>query len=255
MGASREPEWRAVQLTVQVDNDQVPSRPLRLVVADDDYLVREALTRILADLPSMDVVRTCKDRDSLLEAVRDQRPDAVLTDIRMPPTRTDEGIQVACALRRTDPDIGVVVLSQFADPSYVLDLLESGSAGRAYLLKQRVSDPRQLVAAVEAVVAGESLIDAVVVDALVRSRTHGVRSQLSQLTAREQDVLAEIAQGKSNGAIAKSLVLTKRAVEKHVNAIFMKLDLGTPADVSRRVMATLIFLADERPPTEAPQRR
>jgi DNA-binding NarL/FixJ family response regulator len=244
-----------VHLAAEVDGDPSPSRPLRLVIADDDYLVREALTRILTDVTSMEVVRSCQDRDSLLEAVRDQRPDAILTEIRMPPTRTDEGIQVARALRRTDPDVGVVVLSHFADPSYVLELLESGSAGRAYLLKQRVSDPRQLVAAVEAVVAGESLIDAVVVDALVRSRTHGARSQLSQLTAREHDVLAEIAQGKSNGAIARSLVLTKRAVEKHVNAIFMKLDLRTSEDVSRRVMATLIFLADGRPSAETLERR
>jgi DNA-binding NarL/FixJ family response regulator len=175
--------------------------------------------------------------------VRELRPDAVVTDIRMPPTGTDEGIQVARELRESDPQIGIVVLSQYADPSYMLALLESGSAGRAYLLKERISDAGQLVSAIEAVAAGGSVIDPLVVESLVRARTNAAKSPLSELTAREHDVLAEIAQGKSNGAIAGSLYLTKRAVEKHVNSIFMKLDLGNTDDVSRRVKATLIFLA------------
>jgi len=216
------------------------------VIADDVYLAREALTAILDQIGTVELVGSCADRDSLIAAVEKLRPDAVITDIRMPPDRSDEGIQVARLLRETAPEVGVVVLSQFADPSYVLELLESGSAGRAYLLKQRVGEPAHLAEAIDAVVAGESLIDPTVVDVLVRARTQAVRSQLSQLTAREQDVLAEIAQGKSNAAIANSLVLTKRAVEKHVNAIFMKLDLGSPEDVSRRVMAALMFLADGR---------
>jgi DNA-binding NarL/FixJ family response regulator len=203
------------------------------VIADDEYLIREALKRILDQIGTVELVASCEDRDSLLDAVQELRPDAVITDIRMPPERTDEGIQVARLLRQTAPEVGVVVLSQFADPSYALELLESGSAGRAYLLKERVSEPAHL-------------IEAMVVDALIQARRQAVRSQLSQLTARELDVLAEIAQGKSNAAIAGSLVLTKRAVEKHVNAIFMKLDLGNPDDVSRRVMATLMFLADGR---------
>jgi DNA-binding NarL/FixJ family response regulator len=221
--------------------------PVRLVIAEDAYLIREALGEILARVQSIEVVRACEDRDSLLAAVSEEHPDAILTDIRMPPTGTDEGIQVARALRETDPQIGVVVLSQFAEPSDVLELLESGSSGRAYLLKDRVSDTAQLVAAIEAVASGESVIDPVVVELLVRARSRAEPSPLAQLTPRERDVLRELAQGKSNGAIAKSLYLTKRAVEKHVNAIFMKLELGSPDDVSRRVKAALLFLSGDEP--------
>lgn len=221
------------------------SRAVRLVIAEDAYLIREALAELLAKVDTIDVVRSCSDRDSLLAAVREERPDVILTDIRMPPTGTDEGIQVARELRRTEPQIGVVVLSQFAEPRYVLELLEAGSAGRAYLLKERVSDTQQLVAAIQAVAAGDSVIDPVVVELLVRARGQAEISPLAQLTPREHDVLSELAQGKSNGAIAKSLYLTKRAVEKHVNAIFMKLELGSPDDVSRRVKAALLFLAGE----------
>jgi DNA-binding NarL/FixJ family response regulator len=206
--------------------------------------MREALEQILAQLDEIEVVRTCGDRDSLVAAIEEERPDAVLTDIRMPPTGTDEGIQVAHDLRETHPEIGVVVLSQYADPSYVLTLLESGSEGRAYLLKERVTDPAELGAAIEAVVSGGSVVDAKVVDVLVQARaTMGTRSPLADLTARERDVLAELAMGKSNAAIAETLVLTKRAVEKHINSIFMKLDLASPNDVSRRVKAALMFLA------------
>ncbi len=217
--------------------------PIRVVIAEDAYLVREALTRLLASAATVEVAGSYGDRDSLLRAVRELQPDAVVTDIRMPPTGTDEGIQVARELRESDPQIGIVVLSQYADPSYMLALLESGSAGRAYLLKERISDAGQLVSAIEAVASGGSVIDPLVVESLVRARTNAAKSPLSELTAREHDVLAEIAQGKSNGAIAGSLYLTKRAVEKHVNSIFMKLDLGNTDDVSRRVKATLIFLA------------
>jgi DNA-binding NarL/FixJ family response regulator len=220
-------------------------RPIRVVIAEDAYLVREALEQILARVDGVQVVRTCTDRDSLMAAVREERPDAILTDIRMPPTGTDEGIEVARTLRHTDPEVGVVILSQFAEASYVLALLDSGSAGRAYLLKERVRDPEQLVSAITAVNAGESVIDPLLVEVLVKARTRASRSPMSQLTAREHEVLAEIAQGKSNGAIATSLSLTKRAVEKHVNAIFMKLELGSSEDVSRRVKAALIFLAGE----------
>jgi DNA-binding NarL/FixJ family response regulator len=218
-------------------------RPIRVVIAEDTFLVREALEQILGDSDRVEVVGSYGDRDSLVAAIERDRPDAVLTDIRMPPTGTDEGIQVARALRDSHPDIGVVVLSQFADPSYVLAVLESGSARRAYLLKERVHEPSQLISAIEAVVAGESVVDPKVVEVLVQARVMGVRSPLSDLTPREHDVLAQLAQGKSNAAIAQSLVLSKRAVEKHINAIFMKLKLASPDDVSRRVMATLTFLA------------
>src|SRR4051812_2063794 len=191
------------------------------------------------------VVRSCVDRDSLLRAIEEEEPDAVVTDIRMPPSETDEGIEVAHQLRESHPGIGVVVLSQFAEPRYPLALLESGSHGRAYLLKDSVHDRAQLVAAIEAVVAGESVIDPKVVEVLVDAQAQRASSPLSELTPREYEVLGEIAQGKSNAAIAESLFLTKRAVEKHINAIFMKLNLANADDVSRRVKATLMFLAGQ----------
>ena len=216
---------------------------IRVVIGEDTFLMLEALQRIVSGFDYIDAVAFCGDRDSLVAAIEREQPDAVLTDIRMPPTGTDEGIQVARELRLTNPEIGVVILSQFADPSYVLDFLDSGSAGRAYLLKERVSDPQQLVAAIEAVVDGGSVIDPKVVEVLVHARSAGTNSPLSALTRREHDVLAELAQGKSNAAIAQSLVLTKRAVEKHINAIFTKLELESPDDVSRRVKAALLFLA------------
>jgi DNA-binding NarL/FixJ family response regulator len=225
------------------EEEQRLAPAIKVVIAEDTYLVRTALEQILGESDRIEVVGSCGDRDSLTAAIERERPDAVLTDIRMPPTGTDEGIQVAQALRVSHPEIGVVVLSQFADPSYVLAILESGSSGRAYLLKERVNDPGQLISAIEAVVVGESVVDPKVVEVLVRSQAVAVRSPLSELTPRELEVLAELAQGKSNAAIAESLVLSKRAVEKHINAIFMKLDLASPNDVSRRVMATLAFLA------------
>jgi DNA-binding NarL/FixJ family response regulator len=214
-----------------------------VVIADDEYLMREALAQILGSIGGIEVVESADDRDSLIEAIERQRPDAVLTDIRMPPTYTDEGIQVAGELRRSHPQLAVVVLSQYADPDYALALLDEGSAGRGYLLKERVNDPGQLSAAIRAAIAGEAVIDPKVVEVLVKARSIADASPLSELTPRERDVLAQLAQGKSNAAIAESLVLTKRAVEKHINAIFMKLQLGSPDDVSRRVKATLMYLA------------
>jgi len=216
---------------------------IRVVIAEDEYLMRTALEDVLSSDGRVTVVGSCSDRDSVLAAVEQADPDVVVTDIRMPPTRSDEGIQVAQALRASHPGVGVVVLSQFGDPSYAVALLESGSAGRAYLLKEQVSDPDQLISAIELVAAGGSVIDARVVEELVRARSVSARSPLADLTRRERDVLAELAEGKSNAAIAQSLVLTKRAVEKHINAIFTKLDLESPEDVSRRVKAALLFLA------------
>jgi DNA-binding NarL/FixJ family response regulator len=220
------------------------TEPLRIVVAEDAFLAREAIEQVLSRSPALDVIGVYEDRYSLLAAIDEKAPDAVVTDIRMPPTGTDEGIQVAQSLRETHPGIGVVVLSQYVEPSYALALLEAGSAGRAYLLKERIHDDEQLVRAIEAVVAGESVIDPKVVDALLEARARHDASPLSELTDRESEVLAQIAQGKSNAAIAESLVLTKRAVEKHINSIFLKLDLRDSDDVSRRVKATLMFLAD-----------
>jgi DNA-binding NarL/FixJ family response regulator len=216
----------------------------RVVLAEDSFIMREGLREVLTANGGIEVAASCGDFDALLTAVEAERPDAVVTDIRMPPTNTDEGIRAANLLRDTHPDVGVVVLSQHDDPSYVIALFESGSAGRAYLLKERVSDRLQLTSAVKAVAAGESVIDPRVVEVLVEARTRAERSPVAKLTPREREVLAEIAQGKSNTAIAESLVLTKRAVEKHIHAIFMKLDLAFAEDVSKRVKATLLFLAD-----------
>ena len=219
--------------------------PIRVALAEDSFIVREGLREVLAAEPEIQVVATCGDLRSLLDAVEAERPDVVLTDIRMPPSKQDEGIQAAAQLRKSHPDVGVVVLSQYAEPGYALALLESGSDGRAYLLKERISDRGQLVSAIQEVAQGGSVIDPKIVEVLVAAKTRAERSPLLELTAREQEVLAEIAQGKSNTAIAESLVLTKRAVEKHINSIFLKLDLSYADDVSRRVKAALLFLAEQ----------
>jgi DNA-binding NarL/FixJ family response regulator len=224
--------------------DPSSSRPIRVALADDSYLVREALLHVLDDAEGVEVVAACGDRDALLRAVEEQRPDVVVTDIRMPPSDTDEGLQVAAALRRAHPEIGVVVLSQFAEPRYGLALLEDGSDRRAYLLKERIQGRGQLVAAIEAVASGGSVVDAKVVDRLIAERRRIERSPLGELTPRELEILAYVARGLSNQAIADELVLTKRAVEKHINAIFLKLGLSEAVDVSRRVKAALIYLSE-----------
>ena len=217
---------------------------MRIALADDSLIAREGIARILAGRTDIEVVASCGDLPSLVEAVESERPDVVVTDIRMPPTGTDEGIRVAAQLRETHPAIGVVVLSNYAEPSYALALLESGSEGRAYLLKERVHDRAQLVAAIEAVAAGGSVLDSKIVEPLVAAKLRVERSPLAALTGREHEVLAEMAKGKSNAAIADTLVLTKRAVEKHINSIFLKLNLSNSEDVSKRVKATLLFLAE-----------
>ena len=227
--------------------------PIRLVLADDSMLVREGLERVLGVETQLEVVASCADLPSLLEAVETGTPDVVLTDIRMPPSRTDEGIQAAILLERTHPDVGVIVLSQYADPGYALTLLEHGSRRRGYILKERVHDRAQLITAIQAVAEGGSVIDPRVVDVLVAARSREASSPLAELSPRELEVLAEIAQGKSNDAIAGSLALTKRAVEKHINAIFLKLGLTYAEDVSRRVKATLLFLAEEGDRAAAPR--
>jgi len=216
----------------------------RVVVADDSYLIREALVQLLSEDGEVDVVAACGDYDATLAAVEAERPDVVVTDIRMPPSQTDEGIRVAQALHELSPETGVVVLSQYSDPQYALLLLEHGSAGRAYLLKERVHDRAELASAVAEVAQGGSVIDPKIIDVLVAARTRAEESPLAELTPREREILAEIAAGKSNAAIAESLVLTKRAVEKHINSIFLKLGLSQSQDASKRVKATLMFLAD-----------
>ena len=216
---------------------------LRIVVAEDSLLVREGIQRVLDLQPDLAVVAACDDLPTLLAAVEEQRPDVVVTDVRMPPTKSDEGIQAAAQLRRAHPELGVVVLSQYAEPGYASALLEGGSAGRAYLLKERVSEPGQLAEAVRTVSAGGSVIDPAVVEVLVAASGRSASSPLTSLTAREREVLDHIAQGKSNAAVAEALFLTERAVEKHINALFAKLGLVAEPDINRRVKAVLLYLS------------
>lgn len=223
----------------------LPTVPIRLVLADDHYLVREGVSRLIEAEPDLTLVATCDDYDSLLEAVKEHEPDVVVTDIRMPPTGTDEGIRAAEELRSSYPGIGVVVLSQYAEPSYALALLDKGSEGRAYLLKERVSDLDELVGAIQAVAEGRSVIDPKVVEALVAARRAGRESPLRHLTPRETEVLGHMAQGKNNAAIAAALVLSDRAVEKHINSIFSKLGLTEETSIHRRVKAVLLFLSEQ----------
>jgi DNA-binding NarL/FixJ family response regulator len=218
--------------------------PIRVVLAEDHYLVREGLRRLLETQSELEVAAVCGDFDSLLAAVETEAPDVVLTDIRMPPTGVDEGIQIAERLRVTHADIGVVVLSQYSEPRYALALLESGTAGRAYLLKERVEDVEQLVAAIRAVAAGGSVIDPKVVEGLVAARARAEESPLHQLTPRESDVMREMAEGKNNAAIAEALFLTERSVEKVIHSIFLKLDLAFETAVHKRVKAVILYLAE-----------
>jgi len=212
-------------------------------VAEDSLLVREGIAKLLEHQDGLEVVALCGDLDSLLAAVATERPHVVLTDIRMPPTGTDEGIRAAAALRLSDPDVGVVVLSQFAEPAYALELLDGGSAGRAYLLKERLSDGAQLLDAIREVHRGGSVVDPKVVETLVSARSRSKQSPIERLTVREREVLAEIAQGKNNAAVADALVLSERAVQKHINSLFSKLGLSEEPDVHRRVKAVLLYLS------------
>ena len=218
--------------------------PIRVVLAEDHYIVREGIRRLLETQPNLEIAAVCDDLDSLLAAVEAERPDVVVTDIRMPPDNADEGIQAAERLRETHPEIGVVVLSQYATPSYALALLESGSAGRSYLLKERVHDVEQLVSAIQTVAEGGSVIDPKVVEALVAENARGEGSPVQQLTPREGDVLREMAAGKSNAAIGESLFLAERSVEKVIHSIFLKLGLTWEASVHKRVKAVILYLGE-----------
>ena len=222
--------------------------PIRVVLADDSLIVREGVRELLQSVDGIALVATCIDLDSLQAAVEREHPDVVLTDIRMPPTNTDEGIRLAEKLRSSAPSIGVVVLSQFADAEYALALLDKGAAGRAYLLKERVSDLDQLVNAIREVARGGSVVDTKVIENLIAERSRNKRSALADLTHREREVLAVVAEGKNNAAIALAFHLTEGAVEKHISSIFSKLGLSEEPAVHRRVKATLIYLAEERIP-------
>jgi len=215
---------------------------VRVVLAEDNALLRQGVEKLIAQQDGMDLVGTADDLPGLLALVEEVEPAVVVTDIRMPPSRTDEGIQAAAHLRMHRPDIGVVVLSQYANPEYALALLSDGSARRAYLLKESIAGVDELVTAIRTVAEGGSVVDPAVVDALVGASTPRRPSDLDRLTSRETETLAQMAQGKNNAAIAASLFLSERAVEKHTNAIFSKLGLTEEEDVNRRVKAVLIYL-------------
>ena len=216
---------------------------LRLVIAEDNLLVREGLVSIVATADDLETVAACSSLDELYQAVDRELPDVVITDIRMPPTHRDEGIQAARRFRTTHPHLGVVVLSQFVEPAYALALFDDGTRARGYMLKDRVDEADRLAQAIRTVAAGGSFIDDDVVDALVRSRTRMIDSPLDTLTPRELDVLAEMATGATNSAIAETLGVTPHSIEKHSTTIFVKLGLAEDTDVNRRVKAVLMFLA------------
>ena len=214
------------------------------MLAEDHVLLREGISRLVAAHDDLELAGTAADLPELLALIERERPDVVVTDIRMPPTGTDEGIQAAAWARQQQPGVGVVVLSQYVAPGYAVALLEHGSAGRAYLLKERISSVDELASAIRSVAAGGSVIDPMVVDELVRSRTKDSPQALGSLTPRELEILAEMAQGKSNAAIAASLSVSERAVEKHTNSIFAKLGLSEEKDLNRRVKAVLLYLSE-----------
>ncbi len=215
---------------------------IRVLLAEDSYVVREGVRALIETQGGLELVGTCSDLPELLAAIDELRPDVVLTDIRMPPTQTDEGVRAAQQLRREHPDIGVVVLSQYVEESYAVRLFEDGSGGRAYLLKERVGDVEDLVEAIREVHHGGSVVDRDVVDALITARARQ-RSPIDDLTSREREVLSHIARGSNNAAIAKLLTLSPRAVEKHINSIFAKLGLGDEPDSNHRVRAVLLYIA------------
>lgn len=215
---------------------------LRVVFADDDYLVREGVSSLLERAGGVEVVGTAQDLPGLLAAVAEHRPDAVLTDIRMPPTGMDEGIQAAKAIRRDHPGIGVVVLSQHTESGYAYDLLGESAEGLGYLLKERVAHVDVLVRALEDTARGGSALDPKVVDTLLAEQRRVARSPLNLLSERERQVLALMAEGKNNGRIATELTVSLRGVEKHINAIFSKLGIAEESAVHRRVKAVLLFL-------------
>lgn len=217
---------------------------LKVVFAEDNYLVREGTSALLKEIEELELVATVSDLDGLLAAVDDSPPDAVLTDIRMPPTYSTEGIQGAKAIRSKHPGVGVVVLSQYAEDEYAYELLKDGASGLGYLLKERVADVDDVVSALQEVARGGSVLDPKVVEGLVSRQDRLAHSPLARLTEREREVLEQMAQGKNNAAIASALFLTERAVEKHINSLFHKLGLSEETAVHRRVMAVLAFLRE-----------
>jgi DNA-binding NarL/FixJ family response regulator len=219
---------------------------IRVAVADDDLLVREGIEHLLSTEPEIEVVAVATNRQELIDAIERETPDVVLTDIRMPPEHANEGVEVAQLARTSWPRTAVIVVSHYVEPEYALALLSEGTAGRGYLLKERLGNREQLISAIRQVAAGGSVIDPEVVEALVHARSREQQSALHRLTSREREVLGEVATGKSNAEIARSLFITKRAVERHIGAIFAKLDLPEERIASRRVLAALLFLGEQR---------
>jgi DNA-binding NarL/FixJ family response regulator len=228
--------------------------PLTVALADDSFLVREVLLQLLAADAEIEVIAVCEDMDALLAAVEQHAPDVVVTDIRMPPGNRDEGIQASDRLRVEHPDVGVVVLSHYLEPAYARALFEAGTERRAYLLKERVHDVGQLVAAIRAVAEGGSVVDPKVVEALVAEKTRRDHSPLNELTQRERDVLREMAEGKNNAAIAQALRLSERTVEKVIHAIFLKLGLAWETTVHKRVKAVIFYLSGTAAETRPAER-
>ncbi len=215
---------------------------IRLLIAEDNFLLREGVVRMLSTVDEVDIVASCADLPEALAAIAEHRPDVVLTDIRMPPTRSDEGLKVAAYCRRQCPGTAVVLLSQYVEISYVRTLLTHGTDGRGYLLKERVADLEDLLVAIRAVTRGGSAIDPKVIEALVTVKTRTGDVGLARLSPRERDVLECVAQGRTNAAVATELVLTTHAVEKHINSIFSKLGLAGQSDMHPRVRAALLYL-------------
>jgi DNA-binding NarL/FixJ family response regulator len=217
---------------------------IRVAFADDAYVIREGLAATLSAEPEIELTGVCSDGNELRAVIAAERPHVIITDMRMPPSGDGEGIRIVEHVRESDPEMGVILLTQYVEPAYAVALMQEGTSRRGYLLKDRIRERGELLRAIRTIASGGSVIDPMVVEALIESRVRATSSPLTQLTSREREILGEIAQGKSNAAIAQSFVLTKRAVEKHVNSIFAKLDLPGPESVSRRVKAALLFLAE-----------
>jgi len=219
---------------------------IRLVLAEDNFLVREGVARMIAATDDMQVLASCEDLPSAIATIDELVPDVVLTDIRMPPTHNDEGVRVAKHCRDKHPQIGVLLLSQYAEPGYIKQLLTQGTEGRGYLLKERIGNLDDLTSAIHAVASGESAIDPKVVESLVRGRARAGDTGIERLSPREKEVLAAIAEGRTNAAIADQLVISQHAVEKHINSIFAKLGLSGDQHSHPRVRAALMYLAEGR---------
>lgn len=217
---------------------------LRLIVADDHFLVREGVRQLLESHPDIEVVAVCSDLPELVEAVGREKVDVVVTDIRMPPDRIDEGVQFAAYCSEHHPDVGIILLSQYTQPPYLRALLEQGAERRGYLLKERISDADELASAARTVAAGGSAIDPKVVESLLNAKSRRNDNRVERLTPREREVLAAMAQGRNNAAIAETLVVSQRAVEKHINSIFAKLGLTGEQQLHPRVQAVLLYLAE-----------